>query len=145
MPLAELVGRAKPRWHIERKYPDLKQKVSHGNCEGRGWHDFHHHTLERSTACYAECMERDGLLLQGLPSLTTKTMESRMETKQQELEARIVAIEYALQVVVNCLSDRASLDRAKLLRLLHAAAAESNANASNSSVPAALTSLANRL
>lgn len=72
-------------------------------------------------------------------------MESGMETKQQELEARIVAIEYALQVVVNCLSDRESLDRAKLLRLLHTAAAEPNASASNASVPAALRSLVDRL
>jgi hypothetical protein len=72
-------------------------------------------------------------------------MESRMETKQQELEARIVAIEYALKVVVNCLSDRESLDRAKLLRLLHTAAMDPNANASNASIPAALMNLADQL
>jgi len=68
-----------------------------------------------------------------------------MEAKQQELEARIVAIEYALQVVVNCLSDREALDRAKLLRLLQAAAAEPNANVSNPNVPAALRNLADQL
>jgi len=68
-----------------------------------------------------------------------------METKQQELEARIIAIEYTLKVVVNCLSDRESLDRAKLLRLLHTAATEPNANASNASVPAALRNLADQL
>jgi len=68
-----------------------------------------------------------------------------METKQRELEARIVAIEYALQVIVNCLSDRESLDREKLLRLLRTAAEEPKAGASNPSVPAALSALAERL
>ena len=56
-----------------------------------------------------------------------------------------IANEYALKLVVNCLSDRESLDRAKLLKLLHAAAAEPNASASNASVPAALRSRADRL
>ncbi|AWN43317.1 hypothetical protein [Methylobacterium durans] len=68
-----------------------------------------------------------------------------METKQRELEARIIAIEYSLQVIVNCLSDRDSLDRGKLLRLLRSAAEEPNAGASNPSVPAALVGLAERL
>ncbi|WP_336492540.1 hypothetical protein [Methylobacterium nigriterrae] len=68
-----------------------------------------------------------------------------METKQRELEARIVAIEYALQVIVNCLSDRESLDREKLLRLLRTASEEPRAGASNPSVPAALGALAERL
>ncbi|GEP06545.1 hypothetical protein [Methylobacterium oxalidis] len=68
-----------------------------------------------------------------------------METKQRELEARIIAIEYSLQVIVNCLSDRDSLDRGKLLRLLRSAAEEPAAGASNASVPAALVGLAERL
>ena len=53
-----------------------------------------------------------------------------MEAKQRELEARIVAIEYTLQVIINCLSDRQSLDREKVLRLLRTAAAEPGASAS---------------
>jgi hypothetical protein len=72
-------------------------------------------------------------------------MEAGMETKQRELEARIVAIEYTLQVIVNCLSDRQSLDRGKVLRLLRTAAEEPEARASNSAVPAALVGLAERL
>ena len=74
-----------------------------------------------------------------------KTMEMGMETKQRELEARIVAIEYTLQVIVKCLSDRQSLDRGKVLRLLRTAAEEPGAGASNSAVPAALVGLAERL
>ena len=76
---------------------------------------------------------------------TIRTMEMGMETKQQELEARIVAIEYALQVIVNCLSDRQSLDREKVLRLLRTAAETPDAGASNCAIPAALVGLAERL
>jgi hypothetical protein len=72
-------------------------------------------------------------------------METGMEAKQRELEARIVAIEYTLQVIINCLSDRQSLDREKVLRLLRTAAAEPGAGASNPAVPAALKGLAERL
>ena len=68
-----------------------------------------------------------------------------MEVKQQELEARIVAIEHALQLIVNCLSDRQSLDRGKLIRLLGSAADEAKDQASNMDVPTALRSLAERL
>ncbi|MBX9930191.1 MAG: hypothetical protein K2Y56_01410 [Methylobacterium sp.] len=68
-----------------------------------------------------------------------------MDAKQQELEARIVAIEYTLQVVVNCLSDRQSMDRQKVLRLLRTAAETPKAGASNPSVPAALIALAEHL
>ena len=65
-----------------------------------------------------------------------------MEVKQRDLEARIVAIEYTLQMIVNCLSDRQSLDRGKLVNLLGAAAEESKADQSNSGVPKALRRLA---
>jgi hypothetical protein len=68
-----------------------------------------------------------------------------MEMKQRELEARIIAIEHALQLVVNCLSDRSSLDREKLVRLLGVAAEEPSARVSNSGVPKALRALAERL
>ena len=68
-----------------------------------------------------------------------------MEMKQRELEARIVAIEHTLQLIVNCLSDRESLDRGKLVNLLGTAADEAKANASNSGVPTALRRLAERL
>ncbi|KAB1068485.1 hypothetical protein [Methylobacterium planeticum] len=68
-----------------------------------------------------------------------------MEMKQQELEARIVAIEHTLQLIVNCLSDRQSLDRAKLVRLLGSAADEAKGHASNASVPSALRKLAEQL
>ncbi|GJE41315.1 hypothetical protein [Methylobacterium soli] len=68
-----------------------------------------------------------------------------MEVKQQELEARIVAIEHTLQVIVNCLSDRQSLDRGKLVNLLGAAADEAKGNASNAGIPAALRRLAEQL
>jgi hypothetical protein len=68
-----------------------------------------------------------------------------METKQQELEDRIVAIEYTLQVIVNCLSDRQSLDRGKVLQLLQTAAQEPAAGAMNGAIPAALRDLAERL
>ncbi|AWN40275.1 hypothetical protein [Methylobacterium durans] len=68
-----------------------------------------------------------------------------MEMKQRELEARIVAIEHALQVIVNCLSDRQSLDRGKLVYLLGAAADEPNAGLSNAGVPRALRRLAESL
>ena len=76
---------------------------------------------------------------------TTRTMVLGMETKQRELEARIVAIEHALQLIVNCLSDRESLDRGKLVRLLGSAADEAKGGASNSNVPAALRRLAEQL
>ena len=65
-----------------------------------------------------------------------------MEVKQRDLEARIVAIEYTLQMIVNCLSDRQSLDRGKLVNLLGAAAEEPKAGQSNSDVPKALRRLA---
>ena len=68
-----------------------------------------------------------------------------MEMKQQELEARIVAIEHTLQLIVNCLSDRQSLDRGKLVNLLGAAADEAKGSASNSGVPTALRRLAESL
>jgi hypothetical protein len=68
-----------------------------------------------------------------------------METKQRELEARIVAIEHALQLIVNCLADRESLDRGKLVNLLGAAADEAKGNASNTGVPTALRKLAEQL
>ncbi len=68
-----------------------------------------------------------------------------MEVKQQELEARIVAIEHTLQLIVNCLSDRQSLDRAKLVRLLGNAADEAKGHASNAGVPNALRKLAEQL
>lgn len=68
-----------------------------------------------------------------------------MDAKQQELEARIVAIEYTLQVIVNCLSDRQSMDRGKVLRLLRTAADAPEAGVSNHAIPAALRGLAERL
>ena len=72
-------------------------------------------------------------------------MVTGMETKQRELEARIVAIEHALQLIVNCLSDRQSLDRGKLVNLLGSAADEAKGNAENAGVPTALRRLAERL
>jgi hypothetical protein len=72
-------------------------------------------------------------------------MELGMEAKQQELEARIVAIEHTLQLIVNCLSDRQSLDRGKLIRLLQDAADEAKGHASNTGVPSALRKIAEQL
>lgn len=76
---------------------------------------------------------------------TRRTMETGMDAKQQELEARIVAIEYTLQVIVNCLSDRQSMDRQKVLRLLRTAAETPEAGGSNPAIPAALIALAEHL
>jgi hypothetical protein len=72
-------------------------------------------------------------------------METGMDAKQQELEARIVAIEYTLKVIVNCLSDRQSMDRQKVLRLLRTAAEAPEAGESNPAIPVALNSLAEHL
>jgi SRSO17 transposase len=47
--LVELVHLAKPRWIIERDYPELKQELGLGHYEGRGWRGFHHH----ATLCIA--------------------------------------------------------------------------------------------
>src|ERR671932_1093319 len=41
--LAKLVRTAKARWIIERDYQELKQEISLGHYEGRGWRGFHHH------------------------------------------------------------------------------------------------------
>ncbi|GEP07890.1 hypothetical protein [Methylobacterium oxalidis] len=68
-----------------------------------------------------------------------------MEAHTYDLEARIVAIEYALQVIVNCLSDRDALDREKLIRLLGGAAEEAKTTAAIRSVSTALQALAEQL
>lgn len=47
--LADLVGRAKLRWRIERDYEDLKGDLGLNHYEGRGWRGFHHH----ATLCIA--------------------------------------------------------------------------------------------
>jgi len=44
-----MVDQAKLRWRIERDYLELKQEVSLGHYEGRGWRGFHHH----ATLCIA--------------------------------------------------------------------------------------------
>ncbi|AWN42769.1 hypothetical protein DK389_22525 [Methylobacterium durans] len=65
--------------------------------------------------------------------------------KPRDLEARIVAIERALQVIVNGLSDREALDRGKLVYLLVTAADEPNVGRSNGGIPKALRRLADSL
>ncbi|MDR7037419.1 hypothetical protein J2X36_002166 [Methylobacterium sp. BE186] len=68
-----------------------------------------------------------------------------MEMKQRELEARLIAIEYALENIVKCLSAPGALDREKVIRLLREATKDARAAASNSGVPTALDELSRRL
>lgn len=68
-----------------------------------------------------------------------------MESRQTELEGRIVALEYALQVLTDCLSDRKLVDSAKIARLLNHAADDPEVGRSNPCVPRALADLAKRL
>ncbi|GJE29160.1 hypothetical protein [Methylobacterium organophilum] len=68
-----------------------------------------------------------------------------MNGKQGDLEARIVAIEYALQVLIDCLGDRNAVDPAKIARLLTTAAGDPQAASSNIAVPRALNALAERI
>ncbi|MDR7040267.1 hypothetical protein J2X36_005049 [Methylobacterium sp. BE186] len=78
------------------------------------------------------------------PASVLMAAEPAIELKQQELEARISALEYALQVLINGLTDRDSLDRERVIRLLEAAAKGPDAAASNPGVPAARIELSER-
>jgi len=40
-----MVDQAKLRWRIERDYLGLKQEISLGHYEERGWRGFHHHAI----------------------------------------------------------------------------------------------------
>ncbi|NEU14885.1 hypothetical protein G3T14_22780 [Methylobacterium sp. BTF04] len=64
---------------------------------------------------------------------------------REHLEARIIALEYALEVLTDCLSDRNLIDPAKIARLFQTAADAPEAGRANPSVPRALTNFAKRL
>lgn len=68
-----------------------------------------------------------------------------MGARQEELEARIVALEYALEVLVNCLTDANAIRPAKIAHLLEEAASQAKAATCGRSVPAALKHLSVKL
>ena len=43
--LRRLVRLAKCRWKIEQDYQQLKEELGPDHSEGRGWIDWHHHTM----------------------------------------------------------------------------------------------------
>lgn len=47
-----------------------------------------------------------------------------MGARQEELAARIVALEYALEVLVNCMTDANAIRPAKIAHLLEEAASQ---------------------
>ncbi|MGU3540098.1 hypothetical protein [Methylobacterium sp. A54F] len=68
-----------------------------------------------------------------------------MVAKQAELEARIIALEYALEVLVNCLTDARAIRPTKIANLLTAAAPEAQSACGSPEVAAALKQLALKL
>lgn len=68
-----------------------------------------------------------------------------MSDRQDALEARIVALEYALEVLVNCLTDTTTLRPGKIANLLTEAAAQAKTGPCSQGVPAALQQLAAKL
>jgi hypothetical protein len=68
-----------------------------------------------------------------------------MDARQEELEARIVALEYALEVLVNCLTDTNAIRPTKIAHLLEEAASQARSVACGRNVPAALKQLAAKL
>lgn len=68
-----------------------------------------------------------------------------MSDERQYLEARIVALEYAFEVLTDCLSDRKLVDPAKIARLFQNAANDPETGRRNPDIPRALTSLGERL
>lgn len=68
-----------------------------------------------------------------------------MSDERELLEARIVALEYALEVLTDCLSDQKLVDPAKIARLFQNAADDPEAGRANPAIPRALTNLAKRL
>ncbi|MGU3537420.1 hypothetical protein [Methylobacterium sp. A54F] len=68
-----------------------------------------------------------------------------MSARQAELEARIVALEYALEVLVDCLTDARAIQPAKIANLLTAAAPEARTACDDGTVAQALKQLALKL
>ncbi len=68
-----------------------------------------------------------------------------MSDRQAELEARIVALEYALEVLVDSLTDTTAIRPAKIAELLTEAASQARSGSCSEGVPAALKRLATKL
>ena len=68
-----------------------------------------------------------------------------MSDREEALEARIVALEYALEVLVNCLTDTTTIRPTKIANLLTEAAGQATAAPCSQGVPAALKQLAAKL
>lgn len=68
-----------------------------------------------------------------------------MSDRQDALEARIVALEYALEVLVTCLTDTAAVRPGKVANMLTEAASQAKGSPCSQGVPAALKQLAVKL
>ncbi|MGV7034754.1 hypothetical protein [Methylobacterium symbioticum] len=68
-----------------------------------------------------------------------------MSDRQDALEARIVALEYALEVLVDCLTDTTAIRPGKIANLLTEAVGDAKLRPCSPEVPTALKQLAAKL
>lgn len=62
----------------------------------------------------------------------------------EKMEARIIALEYLVNILIDCLSDKGVVDGAKISRLLQSAAEDPRSASSNLEVPRSLMDLSER-
>lgn len=67
-----------------------------------------------------------------------------MSASTEKMEARIIALEYLVNILIDCLNDKKVVDGAKISRLLQNAAQDPSSARHNPEVPVSLTALAER-
>lgn len=67
-----------------------------------------------------------------------------MNASTENMQARIIALEYLVHILIDCLNDKDLVDGAKISRLLRNAAQDPGSARHNSEVPRSLMALAER-
>ncbi|MCJ2081779.1 hypothetical protein [Methylobacterium sp. J-090] len=67
-----------------------------------------------------------------------------MRASTEKMEARIIALEYLVSVLIDCLSDKSIVDGVKISRLLQSAAQDPESARHNPEVPRSLMDLSER-